>query len=399
MLPAGMSPASIKVWNDSVARADSIARAGRLVLAAGRSWCGWWAWRRGAGSQHGGSAGHHSHHHRDGREAPRREDPRRPAAWHHGWHVERQARLRRAEDRLRPQRRRHRARQRPEARRSVRGDRRAQRPRRLRQVAVDHDSLRAHGADPPPAQMASGNLLPLTPEQASTLPQGQRRLAPEDPPARLDSINNGADDDGSGSMAVLEIAEAIAAMPVKPKRSTLFVWHTGEEAGLHRVGVLHAQPDGADGLDRRAAQHRHDRSRARGGRPRWRRRLRRRRRLVLRLSKDLGETVRRRTRSRPNAVLDDRFDVRRSAPGQRVAVDRLQQHLRPQRPLSTTPRKGIPIAFFFTGLHGDYHQRTDEPEFIDYPHYARITNFIRDLTVEVGNVQKRPALDGICTRR
>src|SRR5690606_3346657 len=51
-------------------------------------------------------------------------------------------------------------------------------------------------------------------------------------PARRDSINNGADDDGSGSMAVLEIAEALAKLPAKPKRSILFVWHTGEEAGL-----------------------------------------------------------------------------------------------------------------------------------------------------------------------
>jgi hypothetical protein len=57
------------------------------------------------------------------------------------------------------------------------------------------------------------------------------------PKPRLDSINNGADDDGSGSMGVLEIAEAIMAMPVKPKRSILFVWHTGEEAGL--LGAAH----------------------------------------------------------------------------------------------------------------------------------------------------------------
>ena len=61
--------------------------------------------------------------------------------------------------------------------------------------------------------------------------------------------------------------------------------------------------------------------------------------------------------------------------------------------------KCIPIVFFFTGLHGDYHQVTDEPQYIDYPHYARIANFIRDVAVEAGNVQKRPALDGICTRR
>ena len=53
----------------------------------------------------------------------------------------------------------------------------------------------------------------------------------------------------------------------------------------------------------------------------------------------------------------------------------------------------MPIAFFFTGLHGDYHQRSDEPEYIDYPHYAKIANYIRDIVVEVGN-GPRPRLNG-----
>ena len=50
--------------------------------------------------------------------------------------------------------------------------------------------------------------------------------------ARMDSIFNGADDDGSGSVSLLEIAQYFAAQPVKPKRSLLFVWHVGEEMGL-----------------------------------------------------------------------------------------------------------------------------------------------------------------------
>jgi len=56
-------------------------------------------------------------------------------------------------------------------------------------------------------------------------------------------------------------------------------------------------------------------------------------------------------------------------------------------------RYNIPIAFFFTGLHADYHQVTDEPQYIDYPHYARITNYIRELLVEVGNTARRPQVD------
>src|SRR5262249_52742610 len=46
-----------------------------------------------------------------------------------------------------------------------------------------------------------------------------------------DNIYNGADDDGSGTVSILEIAHAFATGP-KPKRSILFVWHCGEEKGL-----------------------------------------------------------------------------------------------------------------------------------------------------------------------
>ncbi|MEO6049914.1 MAG: M20/M25/M40 family metallo-hydrolase, partial [Pyrinomonadaceae bacterium] len=51
-------------------------------------------------------------------------------------------------------------------------------------------------------------------------------------PVNGDSLCNGADDDGSGTVAVLSIAEALAKAPKRPKRSVLFVWHCGEEKGL-----------------------------------------------------------------------------------------------------------------------------------------------------------------------
>ena len=48
-------------------------------------------------------------------------------------------------------------------------------------------------------------------------------------PVNGDNIYNGADDDGSGTTAVLAIAEALAKAPTKPKRSIIFIWHAGEE--------------------------------------------------------------------------------------------------------------------------------------------------------------------------
>ena len=46
------------------------------------------------------------------------------------------------------------------------------------------------------------------------------------------AICNGADDDGSGTTALLGMAEALIESPTRPKRSVLFVWHCGEEKGL-----------------------------------------------------------------------------------------------------------------------------------------------------------------------
>ncbi len=205
------------------------------------------------------------------------------------------------------------------------------------------------------------------------------------PTPRLDSINNGADDDGSGSMAVLEIAEAMVAMKVKPKRSTIFVWHTGEESGLVGSAFFVANPTVP--LDSVVAQINLDmigRGRSEdlpGGGDDY-----------LGVvgswfdSKDLGETVQAVNTKQANPLaLDYRFD--KPVPWNDY------NNIYGRSDHFNYAKAGVPIAFFFTGLHGDYHQRSDEAEYIDYPHYARITNYIRDIVVEVGN-GPRPQLNG-----
>ena len=54
---------------------------------------------------------------------------------------------------------------------------------------------------------------------------------------------------------------------------------------------------------------------------------------------------------------------------------------------------GIPIAFFTTGGHADYHQITDEPQYIDYNKMAQVDNFIADLAKHVGNLDHRVLVD------
>ena len=71
---------------------------------------------------------------------------------------------------------------------------------------------------------------------------------PADP---KDRINNGADDDGSGTVAIMAIARAFAQGP-RPKRSLLFVWHAGEEVGL--LGSLYSADYPVVPIDKFVAQ-------------------------------------------------------------------------------------------------------------------------------------------------
>ena len=249
---------------------------------------------------------------------------------------------------------------------------------------VDKDSIRAFNIEKNKLLLAN-SMQGLGPEILTKIRVNMDSIRKVHPKARLDSINNGADDDGSGSMGVLEIAEAMMAMPVKPKRSTLFIWHTGEEGGL--VGSAFFTRNPTVPIDSVVAQLNVDmigRGRAEdlpGGGPEY----------VGVVgsffdSKDLGETVKSvNNRQAKPLAFDYKFDEPIAWSGYNNIYGR-SDHF-------NYAQQGVPIAFFFTGLHGDYHQRSDEPEFIDYPHFAKIANYIKDLVVEVGN-GPRPRLNG-----
>ena len=64
-------------------------------------------------------------------------------------------------------------------------------------------------------------------------------------PRAGDIISNGADDDGSGTVSLMAIAKAFATGQ-KPKRSVMFVWHSGEESGLHGSRFMSDHPVTAD---------------------------------------------------------------------------------------------------------------------------------------------------------
>lgn len=249
---------------------------------------------------------------------------------------------------------------------------------------VDHDSARAHATAENLKRIDGANLRNITADERAAIRVNMDSLRALRP-ARIDSINNGADDDGSGSVAVLEIAEAIARMPQKPRRSILFVWHTGEEAGLLGAGHFVANPTvprdsivaqlNIDMIGRGGAGD------LPGGGPDY---------LAVvgasKLSSELGRTVEAINARQPKPLaLDYQFDTESTWPGYNNIYGRSDH--------AHYARAGIPIAFFFTGLHQDYHRVTDEPQYIDYPHMTRITRYIHELAVELANRDRRPAVD------
>lgn len=249
--------------------------------------------------------------------------------------------------------------------------------------ALDHDSLRAYNLElqrrgaPIWDRRLSAWRAALR-DSIRINVDSLRRIRP----VRRDSVYNGADDDGSGTVAVLEIAEAIAAMPVKPKRSILFVWHTGEEAGL--LGSKWFADHPTIPRDKIVAQLNIDMvgrggaADIAGGGPRYLQLMGSRR-----ISTELGDLI-----EQVNSTEKMPFSIDYSwdANGHPERIYCRSDHW-------NYARYNIPITFFTTGLHADYHQLTDEPQYIDYDHLMRVTQLVRDVAVRVANLDHRPRID------
>lgn len=210
--------------------------------------------------------------------------------------------------------------------------------------------------------------------------------------ARSDSIFNGADDDGSGSVAVLEIAEYLASLKTKPKRSTLFVWHAGEEKGLWGSAHFTEYPTvprdsivaqlNLDMVGRGSATDQTgmsaDGKELRGG-PDYLQLVGSRR-----LSTELGDLVESVNKSRKHNFV---FDYAMDANGHPMNIYCRSDHYE-------YAKWNIPVTFFTTGGHSAYHQLTDEPQYIDYPHMQRVSRLVADIALELGNRKTRPVIDG-----
>jgi Zn-dependent M28 family amino/carboxypeptidase len=208
---------------------------------------------------------------------------------------------------------------------------------------------------------------------------------------KVDSVYNGADDDGSGTVSVLEIAEAFQKAPAKPKRSLLFVWHTGEELGLFGstyftdhptvprdsiVAQLNMDMVGRGGtgnlvgktIDGRDIWGNPDYLQLVGSR---------------RLSTELGNLIEAVNKTEVKPL---QFDYSIDANGHPAMIYCRSDHYE-------YARYGIPITFFTTGGHADYHQLTDEPQYIEYDHMQRVASLVHDAALRIANLDHRIVVD------
>jgi hypothetical protein len=167
-------------------------------------------------------------------------------------------------------------------------------------------------------------------------------------------VHNGADDNGSGTAALLELAEWFAQSPHRPRRSLLFLSFSGEEMGL--LGSLHyvehpvlPLADAAAMLNMdmigRCAKHRLEV----GG---------------VGTAKGLQDLVAK--AAEPHGY-ELTWDPGGNAPSDSTSFF----------------QKKVPVLFFFTGLHEDYHRPTDDCDKIAWSDLAGIAKLVRDVATEI----------------
>lgn len=246
---------------------------------------------------------------------------------------------------------------------------------------LDHDSVRAYAIERARRGPQQGGRSALITVNIDSL----RRIRP----ARLDSILNGADDNGSGSVALLEIAEHLAVRSQRPRRSLLFVWHAEEEGGYTGSGWFVAHPTvpldsivahlnldmvGRGGVDDLP-----------GGGPTY------------------VELIGADRRSPALLQLIQDVNIKSEQPATLVTTD-------PNGAFCNSDhwnyaRVGIPVAFFTTGRHFDLHSVTDEAAYIDYAKMALVTRLVSAVSVRLANSSerfepagRRPSLSEFCSR-
>jgi hypothetical protein len=203
-----------------------------------------------------------------------------------------------------------------------------------------------------------------------------------------DKIWNGADDDGSGTVAVLSMAEAFTKGAVRPKRSILFIWVAGEEKGLWGseyftdnptvpIGSIVTQLNiDMIGRAQGAGDENHPQNKA----------LPKQGEVFVigskLMSTELGEVSEAVNKSYLNMSFNYKYDDPKDPEQFFYRSDHFN-----------FARKGVPIIFYMDGSHADYHQTSDSIEKIDFVNMERIARTIFATGWELANRPARPKVD------
>ena len=188
--------------------------------------------------------------------------------------------------------------------------------------------------------------------------------------AAADTIFNGADDDASGTVGIIELAEAFSQTGARPRRSLIFLTVSGEEKSLWGSDFFAANPPvpieqivanlNADMIGRN-----------------WKDTIV----VIGKEHSDLGKTLNRVNARHPELRM--------------TAIDDLwpEQSFYTRSDHYNFARRGVPVLFFFNGTHPDYHRTSDSPDKIDAEKEARIVRLMYWLALEIGNAAERPKWD------
>jgi hypothetical protein len=182
-----------------------------------------------------------------------------------------------------------------------------------------------------------------------------------------DSIFNGADDDASGTVGVIELAEAFSRPGARPKRSLIFLTVSGEEHGLW--GSDFFAENAPVPVNQIVANLNMDMI----GRN-WRDTIA----VIGKEHSDLGATLNRVNSAHPELGMK--------------AIDDIwpQEQFYYRSDHFNFARRGVPVLFFFNGTHPDYHKQSDEVSKIDAEKEMRIVRLVYYLGLEVGNAAEKP---------
>jgi hypothetical protein len=268
----------------------------------------------------------------------------------------------------------------------------------FRDARLDLDALvRAEGAQPPVALSGITAHIGATAVETEHLPPNVAGLLPGSDPALRNTflvlsahfdhtgvagvgggcqavgdnrICNGADDNASGTAAILEIAEAFSRLPVPPRRSIIFLAVSGEEKGL--LGSRHFADNPTVPIDSIVANINMD--------------------MIGRNSPDsvvvIGQTY-----SSLGPLL---HHVNERLPELRMTVsDDLwpEQRFFFRSDHFNFARREVPAIFFFTGVHEDYHRPTDTADKIDLDKITRIARLAFHYAWAIADDVERPRWD------